>query len=1062
MRSTENKLIDIPLTVGMNQATSSRLSPTGTLYSVKNCRISGNGVLEKRPGSVALSGTTANPGGHSTNSHSLQGDNVTFNVESPMFACQVQGALMVGNTFGDAFAYSTVWQFQGRFSTCLPMRKRYGLMIDDTFTQTGFGNYPPDMATLSTGHIAVAALTATLALHFYIEDAAGIRIYYKEDDGAAYARVRLVAQGLTFLLITQVNGSTTINVSAVTVANGSATISAPVAIATLVAADYNWDASASDATVWYLIYQQFAGFAKIIALNLTAAGSTGTFAVTGKVPLSIWADSVGARLWCGFYDDPGVAGNVGYIVYSIPNAATITLLKAKQTIATAVNVYGPPLFGRYRGNRADVYTPFGGAFYVFTYNGLAGVTGMYTGVEFALSAGVGTGSQAIFHVQPISKPDNFNRVWCQVQSSSGNILLTKAVLLRFPDPAASPPTIELSSPNMPAIQSARPIASNMYFTGNGGLTATRSFAVIPVQLQQFNGGLTIVSFQLYEYTTGEQETHRKALVTGISTAIAGQPVELWGQSVAVINTPTTGGDFGAFAAGASEIGFAHSPIIISAVESHAGGSPLVAGVRSYKCVYEWVDLYGRRHQSAPSAPISVTVSGVNSTTTLSVTSLSISQRMARNTMQFPMLRVYRTVAGGTAYHELETTMSAADAGAGGGVLTYVDSETDATASADGFIYTDGGVLANDLAPSCRFIARTEERVWFGGLWDSTIIQCSKIIVPGEPIQCTDDASHQVQLPAPCTGLSYMDGNVIAFTADAIYLVSGDGPNDQGAGLFAAPRALTRSIGCCDYRSIVETNVGVMFQGNLGFYIVPRGFGPVQYIGAAVQDEMAEVADVAQVVFGAISHQTRNNHIARFLIGSSSGGSATTVLTYDIDSNQWFKDTFAVPFLEMAAFDSLATIGYKGAVFVRYDLATTTTTFPVWIESPSVDTDGAGDLGASIVQYIETAWIHPFGLGGYGKVNCVLLVFETFGAPFTMTLTVQTDDNTPQVGTWTVTATGIQYRAVYLVAPHAGTSFQVQIQGDPGNVGGNGFKLISLTLETEPTNGIRLLADAEKN
>jgi hypothetical protein len=770
--------------------------------------------------------------------------------------------------------------------------------------------------------------------------------------------------------------------------------------------------------------------------------------------VTLWADTVGARLWCGYYDDVAGAGNVGYIVYDISVVAAITLLKAKQTIASSPNVYGPPMFGQFRGVRTSAFAP---AFYCFGNIAASGVCATWTGIEFALSAGTGSGLVPTFHVYPMGKPDNFNRVWCQVLTQSVNQLITKAVLLRWPDAVTAVPTVELSSPNMPYTGG---VNTSQYFFGNGGLGSTRSAAPIPVNLQEFSGQNVLITFQVYEYTTAEQESHRKTLVTGVSTVVAGQPVELWGQSIAVINTPSTGGDLGAFFAGASEIGFAHAPTILSAVESHAS-SALTAGTRSYKCVYEWIDLYGRRHQSAPSAPISVTVSGSTSTVTLSVTSLDISQRQARNTMQFVQLRVYRTVAGGTEYHELVLTMPTNDApGSPTGILTYIDAETDASDATEGFVYTDGGVLGNDLAPSARFMCKTEERVWFGGLWDSTIIQCSKVIVPGEPIQCTDDASHQMQLPGPCTGLAYMDGNVVAFTADAIYLVTGDGPNDQGIGSFPAPRALTRSLGCCDYRSIVETNVGVMFQSNLGFSVVPRGFGPVQYVGAGVQDEMLEVNDVSPVVLGAISQQTRDNHLARWLIATPGATSGLNILTYDIDSNQWFKDTFPSLISEIGAFDSLLATGYKGASLVLADLSTTTVS-PVWVESNINGFDAAGGLNLAINQYFETSWIHPFGLGGWGKVNAVLVIVETFGAPQTLTVTVQVDEGTPEVGTWVIAATGVAYRALYIAA-RACSAIQIQVSGDSAAVGGAGFKFISATLEVEASHGIRLMQDSEKN
>ncbi len=73
---------------------------------------------------------------------------------------------------------------------------------------------------------------------------------------------------------------------------------------------------------------------------------------------------------------------------------------------------------------------------------------------------------------------------------------------------------------------------------------------------------------------------------------------------------------------------------------------------------------------------------------------------------------------------------------------------------------------------------------FAGLWQQNIIQSSKIIVPGEPVQFSDLPSFQVPLPVAgaCTGIAAQDGTLVAFTATAIYSVQGLGPNDQGRAL----------------------------------------------------------------------------------------------------------------------------------------------------------------------------------------------------------------------------------------------------------------------------------------
>ncbi len=1052
MRSTEDKLIHIPMNVGMNQAVDTRLAPTGTLDSVQNCRISGSGILEKRPGSIALTGTTAN-----SPTHSLQGNGTTTNIELPAFACQVQSALMVGNTYGDAFAFSTVWQFQGRFSTCLPVRKRYGLSLDDTMGSgglgDGFGATQPDIVVTQSGYIGVIALTKTGLVHFYIEDSNGVRIYYLNSSLTSVVQARLVFQSDTIYIVHQIGA----NISVLTLAISGGIVAAPTltSILPLAGAGSTWDVSSYSSTAWFIAYQNAAAQVGLVKFSGTTNVTSTFFAVVANPIVAIWADPITQQLWLGIYDN---AVDVRFSVWDV--SSTIVNVKALTTLKSAADL-GPPVFGRYRGVVPNTTKK---AFYCFRQLNVGGSNTAATWVGAAFgSATAPTTPVACWHVTPISKPDNFNRVWCIINSTSGltfsNQLLTRAVLLRFADESlAAPPTIELSSPNMPMVTSL-PVYSSV----NIAVGASRCyFAFVAIQ-QQFYGAQAIAKIEVYEYTTAEQEAHRHATRFGVTTAVSGQPVEFFGQSVSTIN-PTGLSNVGALAAGASEIGFPHAPIIFSITPSNVGSGFQAIGTRSWRVTYEWVDMYGRRHQSAPSAPVSSTSDASHVSATLVIGTTDITQRQAANTGLRVFLKVYRTVAGGTEYHECSATAVAFDQS--DGLITFIDLEADFNIANTGFLYTDGGVLDDTLAPSCRFMCKSEDRIWFGGLWDANIIQCSKVIVPEEPIQCTDDFSHQVQLPAPCTGLAYMDGNVVAFAADAIYLVSGDGPNDQGVGSFPPPRCLTRSIGCCDYRSIVETNVGIMFQSNQGFYLLPRGFGPAQYVGAAVRTDMAALGNQAQdfgpVVLGAISHSTRDNHVVRFLVAAGSSPPPTTasdVFTYDIDNGQWYHDTMVTAMGEIGAFDSLASTGNKGAVFVRANLSTLISTAPVSVESPSQ----AGDESASavITQFAETAWVHPFGLGGYGKVNCVLFAVEGLGTSQALDVSVQTDTNTAETASWTIAGPGINYRML-VVNVRACTAVRVSMRcAAPVDVVG-GFKFISCTLEVEPTSGIRLLADSEKN
>ena len=52
-----------------------------------------------------------------------------------------------------------------------------------------------------------------------------------------------------------------------------------------------------------------------------------------------------------------------------------------------------------------------------------------------------------------------------------------------------------------------------------------------------------------------------------------------------------------------------------------------------------------------------------------------------------------------------------------------------------------------------------------------------------------------QLGGPITGLGLMDGNLIIFKKTAIFIMNGDGTNDQGGGNpFPDPQLISQSVG----------------------------------------------------------------------------------------------------------------------------------------------------------------------------------------------------------------------------------------------------------------------------
>jgi hypothetical protein len=1035
-----NPALAVPLASGCAQQSQEYAMAQG-LRTVTNLRLLQTGALAKRPGAQGLAGTTSN------SLHLIKGNGTSSYVASPAFVSRVGRAPLLGLNDGQAFTIdevqSSLFEFAGATSTVRPVRLRSG-HIGRRAGSGGFGTKPPAVAVSSNGYVIVSAVTGTStgAVQTFIDSPEGARVYSQYKNISA-VQVRAHAVGATLWLVWQV-GANIIAQSFTPGASGT-TVGSETTLTTLFDATYYWDTSSYDSTHWFLIHGTGSDDLEINKYAGTTAAATVGFATAATVatPCSIWADSANGNVWVGYYDDPAVTGGVRYRVYS---AADLSVVKTETTIATGLT-YGPPLFGpiRHPTAKTDETTR---AFYCFRHVEVGTtdlVRATYTGQARTTATAPST-PIATWHVVPISKPDSRHRVWCITDNGTDTFATARLVLLRWHNEDRGTPVVEASLPLMLAPGTTySPSASSMYFHALATGTSS-TFAALPRVLQQLDG-VPLIQVVVPEYATSEQAPWCASAPGAPSTVISGQPVEFfasgYGQGTAVITSdlPRT--------AGASEVGFVFGPTITQA--DTTSGSGVAAGTYSYRSVYEWVDQYGRRHRSEPSTPFEVTLTVARSPQVYSTT-VDATQRTTENIAWRPRTVLYRTTNGGTTYYRVGDGVAFSS---GSSTIAIIDSVSDQDLIDEEILYTDGGVLENNLAPSCRYLARSEDAVWFGGLFEPNIIQRSKLIFPGEPIQCTDHPSHQVVLPGECTGLAYMDGQIVAFTRDTILLInSSSGPNDQGVGEFAPPRLHTTGIGCVDGRSVLETPEGVFFLSQRGIELLPRGAGTVQFIGAAIKD-LFQTSLLDQCGFSAYQAD-KNGSYARFglMTGSSefSVPSVRYVATLDLASGQWFIDDYGS--------ETMGAMGAwpNGFALIRTDLDSDTSPTPIWYEDGSLvsqpETGGAAHIDSSIV--CQRLW--PFGHTGWGHVRRVVVAFYSNAANWRLALTVQTDANTAQSVTWDITSTGLQWRELIVVEQKCTT---VKVTVSDTDYSSNGAKqgptYLSVGIDAEPYDGLRLMA-----
>lgn len=1044
MPKPDGNLLPVPVLPGIREDVK-QLAPVGSLAVAQNVRFGADEVYQ-RPGSIAVAPNTAG------SVHEI------YNNTQPVGLVTRVGDAQLMGIDGELFArdeISGTFQFAGIYSTCKPIQQRSPFPAG---AGREFGTTRSGVAVNSDGYVLSFA-TSTTTVYWQIETPNGVRIYYGSETAT---KACAVAQGGTLILVVQ--NTTTLTAIPITIAGGQVATGTRTNVGTLTSASEYWDASSYDATAWFIVYRSTAVLFTLRAYNVVTTSGPGTTTVScaGVCPVSLWGDPANGRAWVGWYNDVtgAITGTADVKFEGLTwNGTTWAVYAGPTILFSGVNIYGPPLFGAGESGTGPLWV---------VQQSAMGTSPYVRAVRWGWLDASGTPeatNYTAYHVTPISKPDARGRVWCITGNESTNWRFQRVVLLKLrhitPNAGTNQPTIELALDDgvAPYVTSHLPSRLYDYFHAVGS-GSTAHYFLAPKVLQQGPGSQELTSVDLVKYVPSELQPHRQCDEYGLWTTIAGQPVQAFGFAAGEYAAGAPPAVTEHESLGAIEIGFAYRPAVLAATEG-AGGNLTATGVYSWVFVYEWTDPLGQRHRSAPSAPYSLTLGGGNQQVTFSLMSLDWHQKILRDGYFDPAIVCYRTVNGGTTWFRetVPTITGTLSARGTNGVVTYTSGatsdQTDASISSSEVLYTDGGVFGNALAPACSFTCRTEERMACGGLWDPRILHFSKIIVPGEPIQFADSDTFRVLLPEACTGLAYQDGVVYAFGKRAVYAITGDGPNDQGVGLFSPPRAICRDAGCTDYRSIVESGVGIFFMAERGLHLIPRGGGTPQFVGAGIETTTAAFP----YPLGAFAHSDRDTRTVRFLLSSSqylgSSGSQR-VLVYDVELSAqlgypvWSYDTYArklqacgvwsTPVLALALLTAANICAYREAGFSADEADTTPVAF---------------------TSEVWTNVIRPWGAVGWGMVRDVTaLMSGTSGSP-SAAIRIYQDGTIESANIWNWVPSTNAEESFFAFAPKSTKCSGFRIRQSVSSSDGLGFaSLHAWQVDHEPL-GERVTPAAER-
>jgi hypothetical protein len=206
----------------------------------------------------------------------------------------------------------------------------------------------------------------------------------------------------------------------------------------------------------------------------------------------------------------------------------------------------------------------------------------------------------------------------------------------------------------------------------------------------------------------------------------------------------------------------------------------------------WQDAKGNWHESGTSFLCSLTATpgnfGINPTI-IRPPSLKRNQQQLVNG-QLTGLTLYRTKGTST-----DTTLYLAhsnELAAGTGYITDTD-----LASGE-VLYTEGGVLSNTPAPSCRQISTFNKRLILAGCGDGSRIYWSKQNSAGFAAEFVSDEAAFQQIVKPdfgrVVGTAEMMGKLVIAGEKAVGVIYGTGPNNLGVGEFAPADTVAKDMG----------------------------------------------------------------------------------------------------------------------------------------------------------------------------------------------------------------------------------------------------------------------------
>ena len=437
----------------------------------------------------------------------------------------------------------------------------------------------------------------------------------------------------------------------------------------------------------------------------------------------------------------------------------------------------------------------------------------------------------------------------------------------------------------------------------------------------------------------------------------------------------------------TEVGFPWTPEIVDVVNNPAAAGNIPAGDYRYTAVYEWRDSRGQLHRSGHGNIVDYTAPGADSAQLL-IRTLTIGNRDAawlypgtapvtiavyRTTLAQPNIfrRIFATSAAGFTVADIPVNDPSVWA------VTVIDDVTNIQLTeAPPLNYIDGGnaeqytELTPVMPPAAHLVANWQNRAWLVAS-ENKELWYSKENLPTAATGRLAPEFHPSlrflldEVDGEVTAVHPADDELILWTRDGIYALSGTGPDALGNGAQYRLTLLYKGVGCIEPRSVVEVPQGHVFQSYTGIHLLDRGRSlNFDEIGAMPEDLIRQAGNIRAAVYLPDRHQVA------FVIN----GAVTDeplVAKWDFLRKQWSTARLAPPntttWLSSTAGgvawranerDASLAVLCQGALLVERGKDDAT---------PFRDEDDVGNVEAIRID-VETGWIALAGIAGYKRVR----------------------------------------------------------------------------------------------